>query len=181
MSDDSVVVNTSKNELLELINTQYSPLPPLTFIEVEIQPPAVLPDNVAKAWGRNSSAVIVNREDELNNQAIYYNRLDLIELFGNQKVPVVPDIDTVETALTALNEHYGLDINEHDIESLVLLNDYTVDLTIAQSSYKYFPGVTINIYGNGFVTKLEKLADRYWIDINVDLPRIVNGPTDTES
>lgn len=174
-------MSNSKEELLQLMNDQngLTELRALTFQEVEFEPPEVLVDAIANAYGRNSSVLVYNIDLPTNNRMQFYNRLDIADLFGNYKVPIEPDIETAEQALEALNEHYGLKLESEDIETLELLDDFTVDLVISQSSYKYFPGSKINIYGNGEVSKFELSVSRYWYMLNVTIPQIVNKSDET--
>lgn len=174
-------MSNSKNELLEMMNVQNGIIDrrPLTFQEVEFEPPVKLIDVVANAFGRNSSVLVYNISNPLNSQIQYYNRLDISLLFGDESVPIEPDIETTEATLEALNLHYGLMLEEEDIESMTLLDDWTVDLVISESSYKYYPGTKINIYGNGEVSKFEKLVSRYWYQINIVTPQVVNKSDET--
>lgn len=157
--------------LLQLVNVRNNITPPLTLSSVTIDPPISLTPTQVNFYQRNTRATVRALPDTAykGDRIVYYNRIDIVQLFGQTQVPVDDEFETAEEALGLLNTKYGLAIDSNDLSDLELTPSGDVILTTG-SSYVYMPNKTITILGIGDLLELERQADEFWHYVNYILP-----------
>lgn len=161
----------SRELLLDLINRTNNIEPPLTFDQIDFDPPVALKPALVNIFKSNTKVIVKDllSSGYINSRLVYYDRLAIGDLFEDEEVIVSVDFASVEEAVTAFNESYGLALALDEIESIELVNERRVELVIG-NSYVYLPGSRLALNADTALTQLEDRAYRVWYYANYTLP-----------
>lgn len=145
--------------------------------QVTFGEPVKLSSVVAQAYDRNTRLLITSTVDPTDTATVYYNRLELPILFGEDEVPVDIDFYTVEDAVERLNSLYGSNIEMDELKSFEMLPGYKARIVIGKA-FKYLEDTTLLIYPKTDLTHIEEISDRYHTYIHFTLPNSLEGVPD---
>lgn len=162
---------TSRELLLDLINVTNDITPPLTFDQVDFDPPVALKPALVTIFKSNTKVIVKDLQSTgyVNSRLVYYDRIAISDLFQEEEVTVSIDFSNIEEAITAFNDSYGLALSVDEVKSIELINDRRVELVMGDS-YVYLPGSRLALNADTALTQLEDRAHRVWYFANYTLP-----------